>query len=126
MAGAQARATRTIVLNKSPLYSGFWGTPLDAMLRARRIRNLLFVGIATNVCLESTLRDAYFLEYFPILIEDAALHAGPPEMQAATVFTVEKFFGWVTTTSDFLRTERQTSNPDAAVCPSQAGEVLRV
>ena len=92
-------APEDIVLNKTR-YSGFWGTPLDAMLRARRIRNLLFVGIATNVCLESTLRDAYFLEYFPILIEDAALHAGPPEMQAATVFTVEKFFGWVTTTSD--------------------------
>ena len=93
-------APEDIVLNKTR-YSGFWGTPLDAMLRARRIRNLLFVGIATNVCLESTLRDAYFLEYFPILIEDAALHAGPPEMQAATVFAVEKFFGWVTTTSDF-------------------------
>jgi ureidoacrylate peracid hydrolase len=89
-----------IVLNKTR-YSGFWGTPLDAMLRARRIRNLVFVGIATNVCVESTLRDAYFLEYFPILIEDAALHAGPPEMQAATVYNVEKFFGWVTTVSDF-------------------------
>ncbi len=58
-------------------------------------------------CLESTLRDAYFLEYFPILIEDAALHAGPPEMQAATVFTVEKFFGWVTTTSDFCALSNQ-------------------
>jgi ureidoacrylate peracid hydrolase len=99
-------APEDIVLNKTR-YSGFWGTPLDAMLRARRIRNLLFVGIATNVCLESTQRDAYFLEYFPILIEDAALHAGPPEMQAATVFTVEKFFGWVTTTSDFCALSNQ-------------------
>jgi ureidoacrylate peracid hydrolase len=90
---------RDIVLNKTR-YSGFWGTPLDAILRARRIRTLLFVGIATNVCVESTLRDAYFLEYFPILIEDAALHAGPLEMQAATVYNVEKFFGWVTTTSE--------------------------
>jgi ureidoacrylate peracid hydrolase len=89
-----------IVLNKTR-YSGFWGTPLDAILRARRIRNLLFVGIATNICVESTLRDAYFLEYFPILIEDAAMHAGPPEMQAATVYNVEKFFGWVATVSDF-------------------------
>ena len=43
-------APEDIVLNKTR-YSGFWGTPLDAMLRARRIRNLLFVGIATNVCL---------------------------------------------------------------------------
>ena len=89
-----------IVLSK-PRYSGFYGTQLDQMLRARRIRNLVFVGVATNVCVESTLRDAYFLEYFPILIEDAALQAGPPELQAATVYNVEKFFGWVTTASAF-------------------------
>lgn len=89
-----------IVLSK-PRYSGFHGTQLDQILRARRIRNLLFVGIATNVCVESTLRDAYFLEYFPILIHDAAMQAGPPEIQAATVYNVEKFFGWVTSTSDF-------------------------
>lgn len=89
-----------IVLSK-PRYSGFYGTQLDQILRARRIRNLLFVGIATNVCVESTLRDAFFLEYFPILIHDAALQAGPPEIQAATVYNVEKFFGWVTTTSEF-------------------------
>ncbi len=29
------------------------------------------------------------------------MHAGPPEMQAATVYNVEKFFGWVATVSDF-------------------------
>ena len=89
-----------IVLSK-PRYSGFYNTQLDAILRARRIRNLVFVGIATNVCVESTLRDAYFLEYFPILIEDGALQAGPLELQAATVYNVEKFFGWVTTASAF-------------------------
>jgi ureidoacrylate peracid hydrolase len=89
-----------IVLSK-PRYSGFYGTPLDQILRARRIRNLVFVGIATNVCVESTLRDAYFLEYFPILIHDAAMQAGPPELQAATVYNVERFFGWITNTSDF-------------------------
>jgi ureidoacrylate peracid hydrolase len=54
---------RDIVLNTTR-YSGFCGTPLDAILRARRIRNLLFVGIATNVCVESTLRDAYFTNIF--------------------------------------------------------------
>lgn len=89
-----------IVLSK-PRYSGFYGTQLDQILRARRIRNLLFVGIATNVCVESTLRDAYFLEYFPVLIHDATMQAGPPELQTATVYNVEKFFGWVTSTSDF-------------------------
>src|SRR5215831_14476374 len=75
-------------------YSGFAGTQLDSILRARKIRYLVFVGIATNVCVESTLRDAYFHEYWPLLVTDAALQAGPPEAHTATVFNVESFFGW--------------------------------
>ena len=75
-------------------YSGFAGTQLDSVLRAREIRYLVFVGIATNVCVESTLRDAYFHEYWPILVTDGAMQAGPPEAHAATVFNVESFFGW--------------------------------
>lgn len=52
-----------IVLPK-PRYSGFFNTPLDSILRSRGIRHLVFTGIATNVCVESTLRDGFFLEYF--------------------------------------------------------------
>lgn len=85
-----------VVISKQR-YSGFAGTPLDRHLRARGIRQLLFIGVATNVCVESTLRDAYFLEYWPVLVEDATLQAGPPFCQHATVFNVEHFFGWVTT-----------------------------
>ena len=75
-------------------YSGFAGTQLDSLLRAREIRYLVFVGIATNVCVESTLRDAYFHEYWPVLVTDGALQAGPPEAHTATLFNVESFFGW--------------------------------
>ena len=89
-----------IVIQK-PRYSGFTGTQLDSMLRARGIRNIVVVGIATNVCVESTIRDAFFHEYFPILIEDAACQGGPREMHDATVYNVQTFFGWVTTTSEF-------------------------
>jgi ureidoacrylate peracid hydrolase len=75
-------------------YSGFAGTQLDSVLRAREIRYLVFVGIATNVCVESTLRDAYFHEYWPLLVTDGTLQAGPVEAHTATVFNVESFFGW--------------------------------
>jgi len=78
-------------------YGGFTGTPLEPMLRGRGIRDLLFCGIATNVCVESTLREAYHREFWPVLIEDACHQAGPPELQAATVFNVRRFFGWVST-----------------------------
>ena len=92
-----------IVLPK-PRYSGFFNSQLDSVLRARGIRNLVFIGIATNVCVESTLRDGFFLEYFGIMLEDATHQAGPEFLQQATVYNVEKFFGWVSTVADFCGT----------------------
>ncbi|MGZ6027725.1 MAG: pyrimidine utilization protein B [Caulobacteraceae bacterium] len=89
-----------IVIEK-PRYSAFYNTALDSMLRARGIRNLAFCGIATNVCVESTLRDGFFLEYFGVLLEDATHQAGPDYVQKAAVYNIETFFGWVSNTADF-------------------------
>lgn len=82
-------------------YGGFTGTQLDALLRARDIRHLVFVGIATNVCVESTLREAFHREYFCVLVEDATHASGPPSIQAAVVYSVETFLGWITQTDRF-------------------------
>lgn len=82
-------------------YSGFFNTGMDSLLRARGIRNLVFVGIASNVCVESSLRDAFHLEYFATMLEDATHHLGPDFIQKATVYNVETFFGWVSTVADF-------------------------
>lgn len=84
-------------------YSGFARTALDAELQARGIRYLFFTGIATNVCVESTLRDAFFLDYWPILVTDATMAAGPPSMQEATLFNIESYFGWTIASEEFLR-----------------------
>lgn len=83
-------------------YSGFARTALDAELQARGVRYLFFTGIATNVCVESTLRDAFFLDYWPVLITDATLAAGPPSMQEATLFNIETYFGWTIPSQEFL------------------------
>jgi ureidoacrylate peracid hydrolase len=92
-------------------YSGFAGTTLDSVLRAREIRYLFFVGIATNVCVESTLRDAYFHEYWPILVTDGTMQAGPPAAQEATIFNVESFFGWTLTATGLLESLGRRSTP---------------
>lgn len=81
-------------------YSGFCGTALDNILRSRDIRTLLFVGIATNVCVESTIREAYHREFFCVLVSDATTQSGPSFIQEATLYNVERFLGWVTTTSE--------------------------
>lgn len=88
-----------VVIVKSR-YSGFAGTSLDAVLRSRGVRSLLMVGIASNVCVESTLRDAYFLEYWPVMVADATMPAGSREIQAATEYNVRTFFGWVAKAED--------------------------
>ena len=95
-------------------YSGFAGTQLDSVLRARELRYLVFVGIATNVCVESTLRDAYFHEYWPVLVTDGALQAGPPEAHNATVFNVESFFGWTIGSRSLIDALRRSVRQDPA------------
>jgi len=91
-----------IVIHKT-WYSGFRGTSLDRILRESSIEHLIFTGVVTNVCVESTLRDSYFLDYLPILISDATNNAGPPFTQQATEWNVESSFGWVTTTGHVLK-----------------------
>lgn len=83
-------------------YSGFQGTTLDSQLRMRGIQYLFLTGIATNVCVESTLRHGYFLDYWPLLIADATMQAGPAALQEATLFNVESFFGWTVRSDEFL------------------------
>jgi ureidoacrylate peracid hydrolase len=83
-------------------YSSFCGTNLDMILRQRGIRFLILTGIATNVCVESTIRDAFSREYFCLLLEDCTAPVGSEAIKAASLFNVETFFGWVTTTAALL------------------------
>lgn len=94
-----------------PRYSAFYNTNLDSLLRARGIRSLVFTGIATNVCVESTLRDSFFLEYFSVVLHDATHHAGPDFIQQASLYNIEKFFGWVSSTDEFRAALQANINP---------------
>jgi ureidoacrylate peracid hydrolase len=76
-------------------YNGFVRTELEAYLRERAVRHLLFTGIATNICVESTARSAFFLDFWPVIIEDAVNHAGPDATREATLWNFETVLGWV-------------------------------
>lgn len=91
-----------IVVNKNR-YSGFSNTELDVILGTQNIKYLMFIGIATNVCVESTLRDAYFHEYFPVMVSDGCGNTGPDYIQEATIWNVSQVFGWVTTSDDLVK-----------------------
>ncbi len=75
---------------------------LDVILKTLEITYLVFTGVATNICVEATIRDAFYYGYFPILISDATAPIGPEFMQDATIFNVKECYGWVTTTKEWL------------------------
>lgn len=87
-------------------FSAFVGTELDMMLKTYDIRYLVFTGVATNICVESSLRDASHLEYLSILASDATA-ASPPSRQESTIGNVTQVFGWVTTSDNIIKALKQ-------------------
>lgn len=51
-------------------FGGFDGTDLDMVLRSNGIRTLVFTGVVTHVCVESTVREAFFHDYFNVVLRD--------------------------------------------------------
>ncbi|HVP79900.1 MAG TPA: isochorismatase family cysteine hydrolase [Thermodesulfobacteriota bacterium] len=98
------------IVVKKQKHDGFIGTNLDIVLRTFGARYLFFVGAATNICVESTLRHAFSLDYFPILISDAVSQMGSSVTQEATLLNVQSTFGWVTNAEDLLRAIRSIEN----------------
>lgn len=74
---------------------------LEARLRERGIDTLVIAGTVTNVCCESTARDAMMLDFRPILVEDACA-ARSDEEHVAGLITVARVFGDVATTGEVL------------------------
>jgi nicotinamidase-related amidase len=72
------------------------------MLRARRIRNLVVTGTATNMCCESTARDAMMLDYRVIMVPDANA-ARYDEDHLAGLTSFYQSFGDLRDTDDVLR-----------------------
>lgn len=75
-------------------FSGFHGTDLHAHLQARGVRTLVVTGVATNVCVDSTLREGFFLGYHIVLAEDCVTSANKAGHEG-TLSTVRVNFGTV-------------------------------
>jgi ureidoacrylate peracid hydrolase len=84
-------------------YSAFisGSSELDEVLRRRGINTLLVSGVATNVCCESTARDAMMLDYRVLMVSDRCAAATDAE-HAAALGTFYLFFGDVQTTDEVV------------------------
>lgn len=74
--------------------SGFWDTPLDAILRNLDITTLLFAGVNVDQCVLCTLQDANFLGYDCLLLEDCCATTSPAFCVDATLYNVRQCFGF--------------------------------
>jgi ureidoacrylate peracid hydrolase len=99
----QLKPLESEIVIEKPRYSGFVSTDVDSILRSRDIQTLFFVGIALNVCVEATVRDAFGREYNSVVIKDCTMPAGPPGIGEATLYNIAKFYGWVSSLGDFTR-----------------------
>jgi len=64
---------------------------LDERLRAAGIEYLLIVGTATNICCESTARDAMMRNFRPIIISDATATRSDQEQVSALINVLQSF-----------------------------------
>jgi ureidoacrylate peracid hydrolase len=87
-------------------YSGFFETELHDVLRARGVESLIFTGCTTSVCVESTLRDAYYRDYGCVLLRDCCAEVvGSGEARTnhdATLTVIEGNFGWTAESAEFV------------------------
>lgn len=83
-------------------YSGFQGTPLDIILRSNDIKTLIVTGVSTNVCIDSTVRDGFFLNYYIAVLEDCT-YSWDPDLRLATFKTIEKRFGLIVRSEEIVK-----------------------
>jgi ureidoacrylate peracid hydrolase len=74
---------------------------LEALLRARGIDTVVISGTRTNVCCETTARDAMMLDFKTVMVSDATAAATDIE-HLAGLMTVFQVFGDVRTTDEVI------------------------
>ena len=83
-------------------YSAFHGTELQHVLRRLRCSTVVVVGTATNVCVESTVRDACMNDHDTVVVADATCAATEDEHCAALV-NISRYFGSVVDSAEVIR-----------------------
>jgi len=93
---ALAPADGEIVIDK-PGKGAFYATPLQGELQARGITQLVFAGVTTEVCVQTTMREANDRGYECLLVEEATASYFPVFKQAAIEMMVAQggIVGWV-------------------------------
>jgi ureidoacrylate peracid hydrolase len=78
------------------------GTRLDQVLRSNEIKTIVVSGVATSGCVESTIRDAFMLDYYVVGVGDACGDYDQ-DLHRATLTKMDLSFGYVIDVADLER-----------------------
>ena len=87
-------------------YSGLTSQDFRAWLESTNTRTLVLTGVATNICVESTAREAYMSGYYAVMVEDCVA-AYSPEEQRMALQNTKRYFGNVASSAELLRIWQQ-------------------
>ncbi len=77
-------------------YSAFYNTDLETVLRCLKVEDIVISGVMTNLCCESTARDAYYRDYRVFFPADGTGSISE-EMHLASLMGLAFGFAYVTT-----------------------------
>ncbi len=95
-------------------YSAFINTDLNTVLKARNIQSVLVCGVATNVCVETTARDADMFDSSVTLVDDCSA-AYEAKLHLGTLDNIRRHFGLVASSSDIIAGWRDLPAKSAGV-----------
>jgi biuret amidohydrolase len=96
-----------------PNYSAFWGTDLEVLLHTRGIEALVLTGVATDICLGSTLIDAFHRDYTCVVVSDGTTTTTP--YQQETLWMHENYWARVLTADEVGRELRTLARREERV-----------
>jgi biuret amidohydrolase len=98
-----------IIITK-PGKGAFYGTNLQSILQQKNITHLIITGVTTEVCVQTTMREANDRGYECLLVEDGTASYFP-EFKQATLDMVRAqggIIGWTTISEEILKAQEET------------------
>jgi ureidoacrylate peracid hydrolase len=99
-----------IVIDKSR-YSAFYGTRLEPVLNGLGVRCLVVCGVTTNICVETTVRDAAQRDYQVFVAADATGEL-TRERHDNALAIIDYGFGWVATVDEVVQALKDSDGSD--------------
>ena len=100
-------------------YSAFYNTDLETVLRCLKVEDVVVSGVMTNLCCESTARDAYCRDYRVFFPADGTGSVSE-EMHVASLLNLAFGFAYVTTADTIVARLTTQSSPDNGIQPDGA------